>query len=414
MSTDYKAIMDEAAARGDYVTAAKAEIERNKKIDSQGLNYEKTNLYGGYQTLINDAVKKSNFSGAKDYENQRNDYIDRTGSGYAKTYNFNSPNTFSYDVDAPTYQSKYDNRINQAVGQHLNRAPFSYDPQSDPKYQQYSEIYERNANRAMEDTMGKSAAMSGGVPSSYSQTAAQQEYQRYMDALSDKSIELEQQAYDRYLNQRNQDLADISLLQGLEDSNYNRYLNALNQYNNDRQNALNSWYYTKQLDDADASRADSNRYNDALLRQRDEELAVQNQQYQDNLAAQNKATAWDEAAKRFEIQGVIKTQEDADILGMPVGTRWPTASSSGGSSAVDKDLLKLQGDIAVSDYLYSPGKTIDQVISDLYNTEYVNSLRESLISYGYTLPQADEWIVNARATAEEKKDSGTGYTGATR
>ena len=47
-NTDYQAIINNAVANGDYVTAAKAEQLRNQKIIGQGLNYDLTNNYKGW------------------------------------------------------------------------------------------------------------------------------------------------------------------------------------------------------------------------------------------------------------------------------------------------------------------------------------------------------------------------------
>ena len=47
-NTDYQAIINNAVANGDYVTAAKAEQLRNQKIISTGSNYNTTNMYAGH------------------------------------------------------------------------------------------------------------------------------------------------------------------------------------------------------------------------------------------------------------------------------------------------------------------------------------------------------------------------------
>lgn len=47
-NTNYKKLMDEAAARGDYATAAAYEKQRNAKIQGEGLGYGQTNLYAQY------------------------------------------------------------------------------------------------------------------------------------------------------------------------------------------------------------------------------------------------------------------------------------------------------------------------------------------------------------------------------
>lgn len=50
---DYKALMNEQAAKGNYSSAAIAEAQRNEKIDNEGLQYEKTYDYASYLPSTN-------------------------------------------------------------------------------------------------------------------------------------------------------------------------------------------------------------------------------------------------------------------------------------------------------------------------------------------------------------------------
>ena len=80
----------------------------------------------------------------------------------------------------------------------VNREAFSYDPTQDSLYQQYREQYLNLGRLAMEDTMGKAAALTGGYGNSYAQTAGQQSYEAYMQQLGSVIPELYDRAYDRY------------------------------------------------------------------------------------------------------------------------------------------------------------------------------------------------------------------------
>ena len=64
--TDYQAKINEAVSNGDYESAAKYEQSRNEKIDSEGLNYQKTNNYAGWldKTDYSKILKKQMASGA--------------------------------------------------------------------------------------------------------------------------------------------------------------------------------------------------------------------------------------------------------------------------------------------------------------------------------------------------------------
>lgn len=144
-----------------------------------------------------------------------------------------SSGSFSY-AQAPTYVSKYQDQINALTAQIMGAAPFSYNPDSDPTYQQYKESYTRSGERAMQDTLGQIAARTGGLASSYAASASQQAYDNYMAALADKVPELKQLAYSMYLDEQSALRSNLNTLLSLEQSEYAKYLDALSQYNADR------------------------------------------------------------------------------------------------------------------------------------------------------------------------------------
>ena len=85
-----------------------------------------------------------------------------------------------------------------------------------PLYSQYRKAYIREGDRAAEDALGAAAAASGGLPSSYAQTAASQAGNYYAAQLTDKIPELQQLAYQKYLNDYNMLLSDLGVVQGQE------------------------------------------------------------------------------------------------------------------------------------------------------------------------------------------------------
>lgn len=141
---------------------------------------------------------------------------------------------YQYSGEKPTYTSRYDDRIQARLNAIENPTPYSYDPATDPIYQNYRKQYTREGERAAANALAQSAAMTGGIPSSYAQTAASQAANYYAAQMTDKIPELDQIAYTRWLNDRNLDFSRLSALQGLEDMDYNRYLTDLGQYNTDR------------------------------------------------------------------------------------------------------------------------------------------------------------------------------------
>lgn len=82
---------------------------------------------------------------------------------------------------------------------------FSYDVENDPVFQAYRKAYLREGDRATANALAQTSAASGGVPSSYAVTASQQAGNYYAGQLADIIPTLEQNAYQRYLNELDQD-----------------------------------------------------------------------------------------------------------------------------------------------------------------------------------------------------------------
>ena len=79
-----------------------------------------------------------------------------------------------------------------------SRPAFRYDLDGDALYRQSRDAYAHSARRAMEDGMGRAAALTGGYGSSYAQGLGQQRYDETMLGLADRIPELEERAYRRW------------------------------------------------------------------------------------------------------------------------------------------------------------------------------------------------------------------------
>lgn len=141
----------------------------------------------------------------------------------------------AFDATKPqAYQSNYQDQINALLNQIQNRPKFNYDFASDPLYNQYAQRYQQLGKMAMEDTMGQSAALTGGYGNSYAQTAGQQQYNQYMQGLNDVVPELRNSAYQMYSDEGDDMARRLSLYQQQEDTDYGRYMDAYNQWQNER------------------------------------------------------------------------------------------------------------------------------------------------------------------------------------
>jgi len=75
---------------------------------------------------------------------------------------------------------------------------FNYNVEDDPIYKQYARAYIRNGQRAMRDTVGTAADLTGGYASSYAVSAGSQAYDRYLEKLNEMVPNFYASAYGRY------------------------------------------------------------------------------------------------------------------------------------------------------------------------------------------------------------------------
>lgn len=133
-----------------------------------------------------------------------------------------------------TYASQWQPQIDSTVNNILNRKEFQYDVNGDALYNMYKDRYTNLGQRAMMDTMGQAAKLTGGYGNSNAQMVGQQAYQGYLQGLTDKIPELAQLAQQRYA-QIGQDLYQkYGLLSTQEQNAYQNWLNTYNQWLTER------------------------------------------------------------------------------------------------------------------------------------------------------------------------------------
>ena len=245
---DYQSKINDAVANGDYKSAAKYEQSRNEKIDSEGLNYEKTNRYSGWldSTDYSNVLKKQMSSGAS-----KSSVSDTLKKRISKASGTDGLTQYAYDdvydeairyimgngvfTERPTYKNSYERDISRLLEKLLNTKSFSYNPYDDDLYEFYRQQYIREGDRAMEDLLGELSASTGGVASSYAVSAAAQARENYNRKLTDKIPELYEDAYERYIDGIEKDESTLKLFQALSDGEYDRYLDSIELYNKERE-----------------------------------------------------------------------------------------------------------------------------------------------------------------------------------
>lgn len=153
--------------------------------------------------------------------------------------------TYGNKRSAGSYDAKIDSLLNQAANygsfnygketeyqQALNAVTnpdaFSYDLGNDDVWASYRKQYLREGDRAVADTLAKVSAATGGRPSSYAVTAAQQAGDYYNSKLTDMIPTLYQNAYQRYLNDLDIKQAGLAALQSDRSSAYNQHMDGYN------------------------------------------------------------------------------------------------------------------------------------------------------------------------------------------
>lgn len=123
----------------------------------------------------------------------------------------------------PSYVSPYGDQLQAALDKLINREEFSYDYLNDPIYQQYAKQYGIQGDMARQDTLGDVASMTGGMPSSWAVSAAQQAQNSWNSGLNDIIPSLQEAAYQKYLGNYEADANLASLLSSLDGMAYERY-----------------------------------------------------------------------------------------------------------------------------------------------------------------------------------------------
>jgi len=131
------------------------------------------------------------------------------------------------------YQSPYGDRLDALLTSIRQRKPFSYDLNADLLYRQYRDQYTELGRRAMDDTLGRAAALTGGYGSSYGQNVGQQAYDGYLQQLNSKVPELYRLALERYEAEGDKLTSEYAALSDREKDAYDRWRAAVGDWENE-------------------------------------------------------------------------------------------------------------------------------------------------------------------------------------
>ena len=195
----------------DFVTAATGAGLLDKFSDDD-LKIAKSNPEYGLSAL----KLQQDLNGAKTTEQQllAQEAINQLRTSYG-ILGTQAATSFQYDD-----QNAYPKLLDEVT----NMGSFSYDAQNDPSAAALKKTYLREGERARADTLAKVSAATGGAPSSFAVTAAQQAGDYYNTQFTDKLTGLEENAYQRYLNDFSTKLSQLGAMNADREFDFNAYL----------------------------------------------------------------------------------------------------------------------------------------------------------------------------------------------
>ena len=128
------------------------------------------------------------------------------------------------------YSSPYAPAMQELMNQLLNPEQFKYDVNADGLYQQIKDNYTKAGRQAMMDTQGQSAALTGGYGNSYGAMAGQQAYQESLGSMAGMIPELQQLAYQQWLNGEDAKRNNLEALNKLDAQEYARWQDEMAAY----------------------------------------------------------------------------------------------------------------------------------------------------------------------------------------
>lgn len=240
---DWQKKVDEYGFTVDQIS----EADRNLAMRNPEIGIKMLDNKNVWLTSTNDSAKAWAHALNEDYRNLYGDY-----SGGEDGGSFTPTGTAQYE-------GPWETAVQSTIKNVQNRK-FEWSPETDPSAKYYTDMYRREGERAMKDTLGTVAATTGGIPSSYATAAAAQQRNYYAQALTDKYPELYQQAFDRFMQEYDNEYKMLDAYMRLGDTDYTRWSDQQERNRNAR---------------LDAAAAQQQAFeNDLAL----EELAIQNEE----------------------------------------------------------------------------------------------------------------------------------------
>lgn len=233
----------------------------------------------------------------------------------------------------------------QLLQEVINPDAFSYDMENDPVWGSYKKAAAREGERAVANALTQASVGTGGVPSSYAVTAATQAGNYYASQLGDMVPTLYQDAYNRYLNDYNLKMSALDAVNSDRALSYDEWLQKYNIMNNNLSifQGLDETEYNRFLTtQQNAQDAQQQAYNNAvalyqILGYTTPEIAailgIPEGSITQQSAEDAKQQAFSNALALYNTMGYA-TPEIAQILGIPEGSTIGTGTGTGTGNVV--------------------------------------------------------------------------------
>lgn len=311
----------------DFVKAAEESSMMDKFSQQDLITAQKNPEFGlsmlSLQKDINGATTEEQRLLASEAANQlRKTYgsytlDDQGNSSYAGSYGSKVNETLGKVENYEPFAYSKDDAYQQLLDAVANTKEFSYDPDTDPRMSAYKKAYLREGQRATQNTLAQASAGTGGVPSSFAVTAAQQAGNYYAGQLADIIPTLYEDSYNQYLNDQALKQQGLGALQSDRDYENQQYMNNYSML-------LNLLENQRSQDNTDYSR-----YLDGL------NLATQKEQ----LAADAKQQEFNNAMALYQVLGYMTPEMKKILLGdsATTTTKKTTTKKYTGSPGTEPD-----------------------------------------------------------------------------
>ena len=285
---DYQSLIDAAVASGDYMGAIQYAQQKGAQLQGEsnvstpkydentdyaakaGSMFSSGDLGGAYEALFGSSnSREAKVAGiGNDYGTSSQSIWNNLVSQYGnRNTNIdllkNQLATLTAQTNQQTpYQGGWADDAYKALLEKATNMNYK-DWTGGDQYKSLSDRYSRKGNMAMQDVLGQVASRTGGLASSYATTAAQQQYNDYMEQLEGTA----QSVFD---NERGDLIQNAGLAKDYGQQEYSRYMDQLNQTRQSQGTALNTvnsllGYAYK---DNDAAKSDAqNRIHDYIVNQ---------------------------------------------------------------------------------------------------------------------------------------------------